>query len=72
MNVYMFRINDRPYGFRVVAMVASSEDDAKASVSKRWGVDFNAKEPWRTPRADLVDSCEELSSGDFVEMEFQE
>jgi len=45
MSVYLIRIKDRPFGFRVVAVVASTEQDALDYCAKNYAAQFDVTKP---------------------------
>jgi hypothetical protein len=69
MSVYLFRINDRPFGFRVVACVAKSIDKAKESIAERYQCQF--ANPVRGDFAVYCGDCE-AKSGKMVYMIYEE
>ena len=75
MNVYLIRIDDRPYGFTVVAQVATTEEEAKRTAGARRRCYFGTwNGPERKPNhshAEVVDSCPAVDASS-CSMEFQE
>jgi hypothetical protein len=45
LSVYLIRINDRPFGFRVVAVVSSTEQDALDYCAKSYAAQFDVTKP---------------------------
>lgn len=75
MNVYLIRIWDRSYGFTVVALVATDEEDAKREAASSWRCYFGSfRGPEYKPNhshAEVVSSCPAVE-GCWCTMEFQE
>ena len=68
MSVFMYQIYDRICGFKVMAVVAETEEEARAVVCANGG---HFRDNWRRGHAQLVDSCS-VGEGHWVEMEFEE
>ena len=75
MNVYLIRITDRAYGFTVRAIVARTEEDAKAAARLHYRCYFGDwMGPERKPNyshAEVLDFCKALE-GNSCSMEFEE
>lgn len=69
-RVYLIRINDRSWGFRVVAVVASDEESALDACHAK----FHSHSEERNKRgfAEVRDSCSTSEVGNMATMEFQE
>lgn len=69
MSVYLFRINDRPYGFRVVAVVALTESAARERCREHFGAQVT--HPYEPNYPVLRDKCV-AEVGAFISMTFEE
>lgn len=68
-RVFLIRINDRPYGFRVVAAVALNEECAIEDCRIRWFAQND--DVSKGDYAEVIDSCE-TTIGSMAELEFEE
>lgn len=72
LSVYLFRIDDRDYGFRVVAIVEATEEKAGVALKARYRCHLEGeKESWRRGGATLVDECY-CNAQASASMEFEE
>lgn len=69
-SVYLIRIFDRPWGFRVVAVVARDEESALEECCIKFGA--QTKERAKQGFAEVRDSCSTSECGNMATMEFQE
>lgn len=69
-SVYLIRIYDRSWGFRVVAVVARDEESALEECQVKF--DSQSKERSRRGFAEVMDSCSTSECGNMATMEFQE
>jgi hypothetical protein len=70
MSVYLIRIYDRSWGFRVVAVVHRDEESALQACHDRYG--SHSGERNKRGFAEIVDQCLSDVVGDMATLEFQE
>lgn len=68
-GVYLIKIHDRPYGFKIVAIVAMDERDARDRCIILEDCQFS--DPTRPHYAEIRDSCE-CDPGSIAVFEYEE
>jgi hypothetical protein len=71
LYVYQIRIDDRPYGFRVVAVVGPTEEFAKETARMNWNATFRGDKLTGVWDAEVRDSCL-VQIGASASFEFEE
>ena len=69
-RVWLYRVNDRSYGFQVVALEANTEKDARERLMQIAHC-AHFGESWRRGYAELEDSFD-LNGKGYATMEFEE
>lgn len=69
-GVYLIRIFDRTWGFRVVAVVAMDEAQAREICVEKYKAQFEAR--GKRMFAEIMDACDTQHIGSTATMEFSE